>query len=73
MTKAATRRFFFLGTALFTLAFIALTVHTHTTIASRTHEANLTDDVRRGGRVWAKYNCENCHTLLGEGPTTRLI
>ena len=25
------------------------------------------EDVRRGGRVWAKYNCENCHTLLGEG------
>ena len=23
--------------------------------------------MRRGGRVWAKYNCENGHTLLGEG------
>jgi nitric oxide reductase subunit C len=67
VTKAATRRFFFIGTALFTLAFIALTIHTHTTIASRTHTDRLTDDVRRGGHVWAKYNCENCHTLLGEG------
>src|SRR6266567_4552711 len=67
MTTATTRRLFFLGTILFTLAFIALTVHTHTTIASRTHTEHLTDDVRRGGRVWAKYNCENCHTLLGEG------
>ena len=67
MTKATTRRFFFLGTVLFTLAFIGLTVHTHTTIAGRTNEDRLTEDVRRGGRVWAKYNCENCHTLLGEG------
>lgn len=67
MTKATTRRFFFIGTALFTLAFIALTIHTHTTIGSRTHADRLTDEVRRGGRVWAKYNCENCHTLLGEG------
>ena len=67
MTTATTRRLFFLGTLIFTLAFIALTVHTHTTIADRTHTEHLTDDVRRGGRVWAKYNCENCHTLLGEG------
>ena len=67
MTKAVTRRFFFIGTAVFTLAFIALTVHTHTTIATRTHADQLTDEVRRGERVWARYNCENCHTLLGEG------
>jgi nitric oxide reductase subunit C len=67
LTKAATRRFFFIGTGLFTLVFIILTIHTHTTIASRTHADRLTDEVRRGGRVWAKYNCENCHTLLGEG------
>jgi nitric oxide reductase subunit C len=67
VTKAATRRFFFIGTALFTLVFIVLTIHTHTTIASRTHADRLSDEVRRGGHVWAKYNCENCHTLLGEG------
>ena len=67
MTKATTRRFFFIGTVLFTLVFIALTVHTHTTIASRTHADRLTAEVRRGGHAWARYNCENCHTLLGEG------
>jgi nitric oxide reductase subunit C len=67
VTKTSTRRFFFVGTVLFTALFIALTIHTHTTIASRTHADQLTDEVRRGGRVWAKYNCENCHTLLGEG------
>lgn len=67
MTKAATRTFFFAGTLIFTAFFILLTIETHTQIASRTHEEGLTDEVRHGGRVWAKYNCENCHTLLGEG------
>jgi nitric oxide reductase subunit C len=67
LTKTSTRRFFFGGTVLFTVVFIVLTIHTHTTIATRTHADQLTDEVRRGGRVWAKYNCENCHTLLGEG------
>jgi nitric oxide reductase subunit C len=67
MTKATTRRFFFLGTALFTAAFIGLTIHTHTTIASRTHADRLTPEVVSGLHVWGRYNCENCHTLLGEG------
>jgi nitric oxide reductase subunit C len=67
MTTATTRRFFFVGTFVFAAAFVLLTVHTHTTIAARTHADRLTDSVRRGERVWEKYNCENCHTLLGEG------
>jgi nitric oxide reductase subunit C len=67
LTKTSTRRFFFGGTVLFTVVFIVLTIHTHTTIATRTHADQLTDEVRRSGRVWAKYNCENCHTLLREG------
>ena len=67
MTKASTRRFFFLGTLLFTLVFIGLTLHTHTTLATRTHADAITPQVARGLRVWGRYNCENCHTLLGEG------
>lgn len=67
MTKATTRRFFFVGTLLFTLVFIGLTVHTHTTIAARTHADQIDEGVVRGLHVWARYNCENCHTLLGEG------
>lgn len=67
MTKATTRRFFFLGTALFTAVFIGLTIQTHTTIASRTHADRLTPQVVRGLHVWGRNNCENCHTLLGEG------
>ena len=67
MTRASSRRFFFVGTALFTLVFIGLTVDTHRRLASRTHPENITDEVRRGLHVWGRYNCENCHTLLGEG------
>jgi nitric oxide reductase subunit C len=67
MTKSTTRGFFFAGTFFFVALFILLTIHTHTTIAARTHEEGLTEPVRNGEHVWAKYNCENCHTLLGEG------
>jgi len=67
LTKASTRSFFFGGTLLFTLVFIGLTIHTHTTLAERTNDAEISDAVRRGLHVWAANNCENCHTLLGEG------
>lgn len=67
MTKADTRRFFFGGTLLFTAVFIGLTIHTHMTLAERTNADTLTAEVARGFRAWERYNCENCHTLLGEG------
>jgi nitric oxide reductase subunit C len=67
VTKSTTRRWFFAGTVLFTAAFIGLTIHTHTTIAARTHTDKLTREVARGLQIWMQYNCENCHTLLGEG------
>lgn len=67
MTKATARRFFWGGTVLFTAIFIGLTIHTHTTIGARTNADALTEDVVRGLQVWEKYNCENCHTLMGEG------
>jgi len=67
LTKTSARVFFFGGTLLFTLVFIGLTVHAHITLAERTNDAAIDDSVRRGLRVWGEYNCENCHTLLGEG------
>jgi len=67
VTKAGTRRFFVVGTAACTALFIALTVHSHYTIVTREHARLLGDEVRRGLAVWSAYNCENCHTLLGEG------
>jgi nitric oxide reductase subunit C len=67
VTRASTRRFFFIGTVVFTLVFIGLTIDTHRRLGARTHPENITDEVRRGLHVWGRYNCENCHTLLGEG------
>ena len=67
MTKATTRRFFWGGTVLFTAVFIGLTIHTHTTIGERTNADALTPEVVAGLSVWERYNCENCHTLMGEG------
>jgi nitric oxide reductase subunit C len=67
VTKADTRRFFVFGTLLCTAVFIGLTIHSHRTIVAREHSRSLNDDVRRGLLVWGGYNCENCHTLLGEG------
>jgi nitric oxide reductase subunit C len=67
MTKTTTRRFFWGGTVLFTAVFIGLTIHTHTTIGERTNADALTPEVVAGLSVWERYNCENCHTLMGEG------
>jgi len=67
MGKKAARNFFILGTALCTLAFIWLTIDTHTTIPKRTHTDQLTDEVVQGKRVWHKHNCNDCHTILGIG------
>lgn len=67
MTKAQARNLFIAGTALFTLIFLGLTVHTHTTIPKRTNEDKLTAQVVEGKKVWQKYNCNDCHTILGIG------
>ena len=67
MTKADTRRFFVLGTLVCAALFIGITVHSHRTVVLRQHSRTMTDEVRRGLAVWNGANCENCHTLLGEG------
>ncbi|MBM4308484.1 MAG: c-type cytochrome, partial [Deltaproteobacteria bacterium] len=67
MEKKAARNFFIWGTALCTAVFIWLTIDTHTTIPKRTNTDKLTDEVVAGKRVWHKYNCNGCHTILGIG------
>jgi nitric oxide reductase subunit C len=67
MTRRQTRLFFVAGTAIFTLVFVALTIHSHTRFAELTHADAITADVIAGKLVWHRKNCINCHTLLGEG------
>lgn len=37
------------------------------TFALKTHEDKLTAQVASDKWVWQKYNCNNCHTILGIG------
>jgi nitric oxide reductase subunit C len=67
MGKKGARNFFIWGTVICTAVFIWLTIDTHTTIPKRTNTDKLTDEVVSGKRVWHKYNCNDCHTILGIG------
>jgi Cytochrome c2 len=67
MTKRQTRLFFIVGTTLFAVVFIVLTIDSHRQFPRLTHEELLTDQVVAGKHVWHRKDCVNCHTLLGEG------
>ncbi len=67
MTKNSARNLFFIGTFACMVIFFALSIHTMSTIPEFTHSENLTDDVVAGKKVWEKYDCIGCHTLIGEG------
>lgn len=67
MTKRHTRLFFLIGTLLFTAIFIALTIDSHRQFGTLTNADKITPEVIEGKHVWHRYNCINCHTLMGEG------
>jgi nitric oxide reductase subunit C len=67
MTKNSARNWFFIGTFACMIIFFALTIHTMTTIPAYTNSDKLTAEVVAGKKVWEKYNCIGCHTLIGEG------
>ncbi len=56
-----------LGTLSSAILFVALTIDTHRQVDALTHADKLTDQVVAGKRVWQKYNCNDCHTILGFG------
>jgi len=58
---------FYLGTFISLVLFLALTVDTHRQIRALTHADQLSEQVVAGKRVWQKYNCNDCHTILGFG------
>jgi len=67
MSTNTARRVFYLGTLLSLVLFLGLTVDTHRQLQTLTHADQLTDQVVAGKRVWHKYNCNDCHTILGFG------
>lgn len=67
LSKSAARKFFLIGTALCSGAFVLLTLDTLKQIPLQTHSQNLTESVVRGKNLWDRNNCMGCHTLYGEG------
>ncbi len=65
MKIADAKVIFILGTVLSSVIFIALTYDSILKIPQRTHEDNLTSKVAAGKWIWQKYNCNDCHTILG--------
>lgn len=67
MNKRQSRMFAIVATGLAAVAFLGMTLHSHTRFDELTNAENLTAEVIAGKDVWHKYNCINCHTLFGEG------
>lgn len=67
MTRRQTRLFAIASTGLAVLVFLGLTIDTHRQFPTLTNEAAMTPQVIAGKDVWHRYNCTNCHTLMGEG------
>ncbi len=59
--------FFLVGTLISLALLLILTVDTHRQIGALTHAEKLSDQVVAGKRVFEKYNCNDCHTILGVG------
>jgi nitric oxide reductase subunit C len=67
MTRRQARLFAIVSTAIAVVAFVGMTIDSHRQFPKLTNEAAMTPEVLAGKAVWHKYNCTNCHTLLGEG------
>jgi nitric oxide reductase subunit C len=58
---------FYLGTLISLVIFLGLTIDTHRQVQTLTNADKLSEQVVAGKRVWQKYNCNDCHTILGFG------
>lgn len=67
MTRRQARMFAIVSTLICTVAFIGMTIDSHRQFPRLTNEDQMSPAVIAGKGVWHKYNCTNCHTLLGEG------
>ena len=67
LTQKGAKSILWLGTLSSLILFLILTVDTHRQVKVLTKAENLSDQVVQGKRVWQKYNCNDCHTILGFG------
>jgi len=67
MTKKTAMWIFILGTVSSTALFLAATWDTQRQVATLANVDKLSDQVVAGKRAFEKYNCNDCHTILGFG------
>ena len=67
MTKRIAFWIFLLGTLSSTIVFLGLTWDTQRQVTTLSHVDKLSDQVVAGKRTFEKYNCNDCHTILGFG------
>ncbi len=67
MTGRTARLLFWLGTLSSAAIFLVLTYDFHRQTPRYTRVDQLTPEVVAGKKVWHKYNCNDCHTILGFG------
>ena len=67
MTKKIAFWIFLLGTLSSAVVFLAATWDTHQQVATLSNADKLSDQVVAGKRAFEKYNCNDCHTILGFG------
>src|SRR5574340_1203498 len=67
MTKKTAFWIFFWGTVSSAVIFLWLTWDTHRQVKALSHVDKLSSQVVAGKRAFEKYNCNDCHTILGFG------
>jgi nitric oxide reductase subunit C len=67
MTKKIAFWIFLLGTVSSAILFLAATWDTHRQVTVLSNADKLDDRVVAGKRAFEKYNCNDCHTILGFG------
>jgi nitric oxide reductase subunit C len=65
MSTNAARNLFVFGSLFFFVVLVILTVDTMGKLDDRAPE--ITEQVAAGKKVWHKYDCIGCHTILGNG------
>ncbi len=65
MTVSAARNLFVFGSLFFFIVLVVLTIDTMGKLDERAPE--ITAQVDAGKKVWHKYDCIGCHTILGNG------
>jgi len=67
MTGKSAFWIFLVGTLSSAALFLGLTWDTHRQVEALSHVDKLSDNVIAGKKVFEKYNCNDCHTILGFG------